>query len=43
MNRVLKGEPVGLLDMALPLAVCTLITAAGVVFVARQLRSAALR
>jgi sodium transport system permease protein len=43
MNRVLKGEAVGLLDMALPLSVCTLITVAGVVFVARQLRAAALR
>ncbi len=43
MNRVLKGEAVGLLDMALPLSVCALITVAGVVFVARQLRSAALR
>ena len=43
MNRVLKGEAVGMLDMALPLAVCALIAAAGVIFVARQLRTAALR
>ncbi len=43
MNRVLKGEAVGPLDMALPLAVCALIAAAGVVFVARQLRAAAMR
>jgi sodium transport system permease protein len=43
MNRVLKGEAVGLLDMALPLAVCALIAALGVAFVARQLRTAALR
>ena len=43
MNRVLKGEAVGALDMALPLAVCALIAAAGLAFVARQLRSAALR
>jgi sodium transport system permease protein len=43
MNRVLKGEAVGLLDMALPLAVCALIAAAGVMFVARQLRTAAMR
>jgi sodium transport system permease protein len=43
MNRVLKGEAVGLLDMMLPLSVCALITVAGIVFVARQLRSAALR
>ena len=43
MNRVLKGEAVGAIDMALPLAVCALIAAAGLAFVARQLRSAALR
>ena len=43
MNRVLKGEAVGALDMALPLAVCALIAAAGLAFVARQLRSVALR
>jgi sodium transport system permease protein len=43
MNRVLKGETVGALDMALPLAVCTLIAVAGVTYVARQLRTAALR
>jgi sodium transport system permease protein len=43
MNRVLKGEAVGALDMALPLAVCALIAAAGVLYVARQLRTAAIR
>ena len=43
MNRVLKGEAVGALDVALPLAVCALIAVAGVVFVARQLRTAAIR
>jgi sodium transport system permease protein len=43
MNRVLKGEAVGLPDMLLPLSVCALITVVGIVFVARQLRSAALR
>ena len=43
MNRVLKGEAVGVLDMALPLAVCALIAAAGVILVARQLRTAAIR
>ena len=43
MNRVLKGEAVGALDMALPLAVSVLIAAACVVFVARQLRTAAIR
>ena len=43
MNRVLKGEAVGVLDVALPLAVCALIAAAGLAYVARQLRTAALR
>ena len=43
MNRVLKGEAVGALDIALPLAVCTLIAAACLGFVARQLRTAAVR
>jgi sodium transport system permease protein len=43
MNRVLKGEAVGAMDMALPLLVCALIATAGVLFVARQLRTAALR
>jgi len=43
MNRVLKGEAVGAMDMALPLLVCALIATVGVLFVARQLRTAALR
>jgi len=43
MNRVLKGEPVGALDMALPLLVCALITAACLGYLARQLRTAAMR
>jgi sodium transport system permease protein len=43
MNRVLKGEPVGALDIALPLAVCALIAVAGLLYVARQLRTAAIR
>jgi sodium transport system permease protein len=43
MNRVLKGEAVAPLDVLLPLAVCAAITVSGVVFVARQLRTAALR
>jgi sodium transport system permease protein len=43
MNRVLKGETVAALDVALPLAVCAAIAALGIVFVARQLRTAALR
>jgi sodium transport system permease protein len=42
MNRVLKGEPVAPLDVAIPMAVCAAITALGIGFVARQLRSAAL-
>jgi sodium transport system permease protein len=43
MNRVLKGEAVAPLDILLPLAVCATIAALGIVFVARQLRTAALR
>ncbi len=43
MNRVLKGEAVGPLDMALTFAVCALITLAGLAYIARQLRSAATR
>lgn len=43
MNRVLKGEAVGAVDVAVPLAVCALITVLGLLYVARQLRSAALR
>ena len=40
---VLKGEAVGALDIALPLAVCALIAVAGLLYVARQLRTAAIR
>jgi sodium transport system permease protein len=43
MNRVLKGEAVGALDIALPLAVCALIAAVCLGFVARQLQTAAVR
>ena len=43
MNRVLKGEAVGALDIALQLAVCAVIAAAGLLYVARQLRTAAIR
>ena len=43
MNRVLKGDVVGLPDVAIALAVSAAITVASIVFVARQLRSAALR
>jgi sodium transport system permease protein len=43
MNRVLKGDAVGLPDVAIALAVSAAITATSIVFVARQLRGAALR
>ncbi|MBI3154981.1 MAG: ABC transporter permease [Burkholderiales bacterium] len=43
MRRVLQGEPIGALDMALPLAVSVVLTVLGVAYVARQLRVAALR
>jgi sodium transport system permease protein len=43
MNRVLKGEALAPLDVLIPLAVCAVITVLGIVFVARQLRVAALR
>jgi sodium transport system permease protein len=43
MNRVLKGEVVGWLDIALPLAVCALVATVGLTYVARQLRGAAMR
>jgi sodium transport system permease protein len=43
MNRVLKGEAVAALDVAIPFAVCAAIAILGIAFVARQLRAAALR
>jgi sodium transport system permease protein len=43
MNRVLKGEAVAALDVAIPFAVCAAIASLGIAFVARQLRAAALR
>ena len=43
MNRVLKGEAVGPLDMVLAFAVCALITLVGLAYIARQLRVAATR
>jgi len=43
MMRVLKGEGFGPEQVVLPLAVCVLLTAAGVAFVARRLRGAAVR
>ena len=43
MTRVLKGEPIELEVMAVPLGVCAALTVMGVWFVARRLRSAAVR
>jgi sodium transport system permease protein len=43
MTQVLKGEPLGLLDLAGPFAVCVLLTAACVASVAHSLRRAAVR
>jgi hypothetical protein len=40
---VLKGEALAVADIGTALAVCVLLTAAGVWFVARTLRAAALR
>lgn len=43
MNRVLRGEAIAVGEQLLPLAVCALLTLAALAYVARQLRSAALR
>jgi sodium transport system permease protein len=43
MNRVLKGESLGVLDLSAPLLVSAAITALCVVYIARQLRVAAVR
>jgi len=43
MGRVLKGEALGPLDVFVPLLVSAAVTALGVAYVARTLRSAALR
>ena len=43
MTRVLKGETVDAAQVLLPLAVCGLLTALGVAFVARSLRGAAVK
>lgn len=43
MNRVLKGEAISVPDMALPLLVSVLVVAAGLTFVSRQLRTAAMK
>ena len=43
MTRVLKGEDFTAMQIGVPLAVCVALTGAGVMFVARTLRSAAVR
>ncbi len=43
MNRVLKGEALGVPDVAVPLLVCAALTALCLGFVARQVREAAVR
>ena len=43
MARVLKGESLGASQVMVPLAVCIVLTVACIVFVARRLRSAAVR
>jgi sodium transport system permease protein len=43
MLRVLKGEALGADQVLVPLGVCAVLTVAGLVFVARRLRSAAVR
>ncbi len=43
MTRVLKGEDFSAAQVLIPLAVCVLLTVAGVWFVGRKLRSAAVR
>jgi sodium transport system permease protein len=43
MNRVLKGEAVAAPDVAIPLAICSVIAVLCLAFVARQLRTMALR
>jgi sodium transport system permease protein len=43
MNRVLKGEALGALDVAIPFVVCMAVAMAGITYVARHLQQAALR
>ena len=43
MTKVLKGESLGAAEMLIPLAVCIVVAAGGVWFVARMLRHAALK
>jgi sodium transport system permease protein len=43
MTRVLKGEAIGPVEWAVPLAVCTLLTLLGLAWVSRRLNDAAVR
>jgi sodium transport system permease protein len=43
MGRVLKGEALGAFDLLLPLAVCIVLSAAGIAYVAHMLRTTATR
>jgi sodium transport system permease protein len=43
MNRVLRGEAIGAADWLVPLAVSALVSAAGLAFIARQLRHITLK
>jgi sodium transport system permease protein len=43
MTRVLKGEALGVEQVVVPLAVCLALSAAGIVYLARALRNAALK
>ena len=43
MGRVLKGESLAWVDIAVSSAVCVVLTVAGIVFVARTMRNAALK
>lgn len=43
MNRVLRGETLGAVELLVPLLVATLVAAAGIAFVAQQIRTIALK
>lgn len=43
MTRVLKGASIGAVDVLIPLGVCALLAVAGLAYVARTLRQAALK
>jgi sodium transport system permease protein len=43
MSRVLRGEALGALDVAIPFVVCMAVAMAGIAYVARHLQQAALR